>query len=163
MQSNTVITTSVYSTPRICQMYCTVVPIDSSLLTVPGYNTRLQGRKIFSPLHDGIDDFEFHCMSVQYDKYIYYNQHYAHDWSGIKSHYLKPLKTTYYLLHVSIPIGSSSERTVPYQRSYCVGLLTGKMIWQHAIVVQVMLVSLGLCLPSATTSDVTLFGTVLLV
>ena len=25
---------------------------------------------------------KFHCMSVQYDKYIYYNQHYAHDWSG---------------------------------------------------------------------------------
>ena len=48
------------------------------------------------------------------DIYIYYNQHYAHDWSGIKSHYLKPLKTTYYLLHVSIPIGSSSGRTVPY-------------------------------------------------
>jgi hypothetical protein len=22
---------------------------------------------------------KFHCMSVQYDKYIYYNQHYAHD------------------------------------------------------------------------------------
>ena len=21
-------------------------------------------------------------MSVQYNKYIYYNQHYAHDWSG---------------------------------------------------------------------------------
>ena len=72
---------------------------------------------------------EFHCMSVQYDKYIYYNQHYAHDWSRIKSHYLKPLKTTYYLLHVSIPIGSSSGMTVPYYRSYCVGLLTGKVIW----------------------------------
>ena len=25
---------------------------------------------------------KFHCMSVQYDKYIYYNQHYAHDWGG---------------------------------------------------------------------------------
>jgi len=25
---------------------------------------------------------KFHCMSVQYDRYIYYNQHYAHDWSG---------------------------------------------------------------------------------
>ena len=24
----------------------------------------------------------FHFMSVQYDKYIYYNQHYTHDWSG---------------------------------------------------------------------------------
>jgi len=30
-------------------------------------------------------------------------------------------------------------------------------------VVQVMLVSLGLCLPSATTSDVTLFGTVVVI
>ena len=29
-----------------------------------------------------IFDFQFHCMSVQYDKYIYFNQHYAHDWSG---------------------------------------------------------------------------------
>ena len=28
--------------------------------------------------------------------------------------YLKPLKTTYYLLHVSILIGSSSGRSVPY-------------------------------------------------
>ena len=26
--------------------------------------------------------YKFYCMSVQYDKYIYYNQHYAHDWSG---------------------------------------------------------------------------------
>jgi len=32
----------------------------------------------------------------------------------IKSHYLKPLKTTYYLLHVSILIGSSSGRSIPY-------------------------------------------------
>ena len=30
-------------------------------------------------------------------------------------------------------------------------------------VVQVMLVSLGLCLPSATTLDVTLFGTVVVI
>jgi len=30
-------------------------------------------------------------------------------------------------------------------------------------VVQVMLVSLGLCLPSATTSDVSLFGTVVVI
>ena len=30
-------------------------------------------------------------------------------------------------------------------------------------VVQVMLVSLGLCLPSATTSDVILFGTVVVI
>ena len=30
-------------------------------------------------------------------------------------------------------------------------------------VVQVMLVSLGLCLPSATASDVSLFGTVVLI
>ena len=36
------------------------------------------------------------------------------------------LKTTYYLLHVSILIGSSSGRSIPYSRSYYVGLLTGK-------------------------------------
>ena len=44
-----------------------------------------------------------------------------------KSHYLKPLKTTYYLLHVSILIGSSSGRSIPYSRSYYVGLSTGKV------------------------------------
>ena len=31
-----------------------------------------------------------------------------------KQLYLKSLKTTYYLLNVSIPIGSSSGRSVPY-------------------------------------------------
>ena len=64
---------------------------------------------IFKPAYQ-----KFNFVSVQYDKYIYYNQQYAHDLSGIKSHYLKPLKTTYYLLHVSIPIGSSSGRNIPY-------------------------------------------------
>ena len=41
----------------------------------------------------------------------------------------KPLKTTYYLLHVSILIGSPSGRSIPCSRSYYVGLLTGKVTW----------------------------------
>jgi hypothetical protein len=33
-------------------------------------------------LQKALRSYKFHCMSVQYDKYIYYNQHYAHDWGG---------------------------------------------------------------------------------
>ena len=34
------------------------------------------------PMDTTLTKGKLHCMSVQYDKYIYYNQHYAHDWGG---------------------------------------------------------------------------------
>ena len=108
--------------PKISEIACNLQQISSDSSLIP-WISRMFALCIKRNL-------TFHCMSVQYDKHMFIITNTMHTIGVDKiTLFKKPLKTTYYLLHVTILIGSSSGRSIPCSRSYYVGLLTGKVTW----------------------------------